>query len=58
MHLLKQEGGTMLLVERNLRLAASVADRFYILRDGRIMRDGEAGELREDHQAFARTYYL
>ena len=58
MHLLKQEGGTMLLVEQNLRLAASVADRFYILRDGRIMRDGEAGELREDHQAFARTYYL
>ncbi|MGH2447470.1 MAG: ABC transporter ATP-binding protein [Chloroflexota bacterium] len=58
MSLLKQEGGTMLLVEQNLRLAAAVADRFYILRAGRIVHAGAGGELREDHQAFAKTYYL
>jgi branched-chain amino acid transport system ATP-binding protein len=35
---LKRQGRTMLLVEQNLALAAAVADRFYILRDGGFRR--------------------
>jgi branched-chain amino acid transport system ATP-binding protein len=55
---LRDAGATMLLVEQNLGLAADVADRFYILRDGRIVHEGGGEELRHDHRAFARTYYL
>ncbi len=55
---LKGQGRTMLLVEQNLALAAAVADRFYILRDGKTVDSGDAAMLREDRQLFARTYYL
>lgn len=55
---LKAQGRTMLLVEQNLALAASVADRFYILRDGETVDAGDAAALRHDRQHFARTYYL
>jgi branched-chain amino acid transport system ATP-binding protein len=55
---LKQQGRTMLLVEQNLALAAAVADRFYILRDGETVDSGDAAALRQDRQRFARTYYL
>jgi len=55
---LKQQGRTMLLVEQNLALAAAVADRFYILRDGETVDSGDAAALRQDRQHFARTYYL
>jgi branched-chain amino acid transport system ATP-binding protein len=58
MTLLRSEGGTMLIVEQNLGLAAQVADRFYILRDGGVVHQGEGEELRADHRAFARKYYL
>jgi branched-chain amino acid transport system ATP-binding protein len=55
---LKQQGRTMLLVEQNLALAASVADRFYILRDGETVASGDGAALRQDRREFARTYYL
>jgi branched-chain amino acid transport system ATP-binding protein len=55
---LKQQGRTMLLVEQNLSLAAAVADRFYILRDGETVASGDGAALREDRRHFARTYYL
>ena len=58
MQTLKQQGRTMLLVEQNLALAASVADRFYILRDGETVASGDAEALRQDREMFARTYYL
>jgi branched-chain amino acid transport system ATP-binding protein len=58
MNALKQQGRTMLLVEQNLALGAAVADRFYILRDGETVAAGDAAALRQDRQAFARTYYL
>jgi branched-chain amino acid transport system ATP-binding protein len=58
MNALKRQGKTMLLVEQNLALAAAVADRFYILRDGETVTSGDAAALREDRQVFARTYYL
>ena len=55
---LKRQGRTMLLVEQNLALAAAVADRFYILRDGETVDSGDAAALRQDRRHFARTYYL
>jgi len=58
MRSLKQQGRTMLLVEQNLALAAAVADRFYILRDGEIVASGDGAALRGDRREFARTYYL
>jgi len=34
---IKDTGGTVLLVEQNLRFAATVADRHYLLAEGRIV---------------------
>ena len=34
---LKQQGFTILLVEQNFRFASTVADRFYVMEDGRII---------------------
>lgn len=58
MNALKRQGRTMLLVEQNLALAAAVADRFYILRDGETVASGNSEALRQDPQGFARAYYL
>lgn len=58
MNALKQQGRTMLLVEQNLSLAAAVADRFYILRDGETVASGDGDALRQDRRGFARAYYL
>jgi branched-chain amino acid transport system ATP-binding protein len=34
---LKQEGFTILLVEQNFRFAATVADRHYVMENGRVV---------------------
>ncbi len=58
MQTLKAAGTTMLLVEQSIGLAMSVADRFYILRDGRIVHAGLSNELSTDYAALAHEYYL
>ncbi len=58
MGLLKEAGSTMLLVEQNMSLALSVADRFYILRDGAIVHQGQSQELGSDFTELAKRYYL
>jgi branched-chain amino acid transport system ATP-binding protein len=55
---LRDAGSTMLLVEQNIALALSVADRFYILREGAIVNSGLVAELDRDPSELARTYYL
>lgn len=55
---LREGGGTMLIVEQNIALAASVADRFYVLRAGTLLKTGSAAELEEDAMRLARQYYL
>jgi branched-chain amino acid transport system ATP-binding protein len=42
---LRQEGGTVLLVEQNARAALGIADRGYVLETGRIIMEGEAQDL-------------
>ena len=55
---LKARGVTMMLVEQNIRLALAVADRFLILRDGRVSqrRDLRAGSVAEED--VVRSIYL
>jgi branched-chain amino acid transport system ATP-binding protein len=49
---------SILLVEQNMRLAAQVVNRFYILRAGVLVAQGPVGELKEDHEELAREFYL
>jgi len=44
---LKEEGLTMLLVEQNVQLALAVSDYAYVLSQGRVEIEGEAGVVRE-----------
>ena len=44
---LKEEGLTMLLVEQNVHLALAVSDYAYVLSQGRVEIEGEAGVVRE-----------
>ena len=52
---LKQEGMTVLLVEQNARAALQIADRGYVLENGRVVLDGPATELLAD-QDVKRAY--
>ena len=44
---LRKRGLTLLVVEQNVELALDVADRAYVLANGRITAEGSPGELRE-----------
>ena len=43
--MLKQQGFTILLVEQNFRFAATVADRHYVMENGRIIDQFANAEL-------------
>ena len=43
---LRDEGMTLLIVEQNLERALSIADRLYVLRDGRVQLTGQVEELK------------
>jgi branched-chain amino acid transport system ATP-binding protein len=58
MRTLKQRGITMLIIEQNIKLALAVADRFLILRDGRV---AQSHDIRTDGAVDAdivRSIYL
>jgi branched-chain amino acid transport system ATP-binding protein len=42
---LRAEGNTVLLVEQNAKSALKIANRGYVLETGRIIIEGEAGDL-------------
>jgi branched-chain amino acid transport system ATP-binding protein len=48
LRMLKEEGLTVLLVEQNVKLALRFADRAYVLRQGRVVREGRSEELLHD----------
>jgi branched-chain amino acid transport system ATP-binding protein len=47
---MRSEGISILLVEQNARFALEVADRVYVLNDGRMVHSGPARELAKDEQ--------
>ncbi|MBN1776894.1 MAG: ABC transporter ATP-binding protein [Clostridiales bacterium] len=51
-----KEGITILLVEQNAKMALSVADRAYVLENGKISMSGKASELLDDEKV--RQAYL
>ena len=51
----RREGLSVLLVEQNVRAAVEIADRAYVLDDGRIVYEGDAARLRRRREAGART---
>lgn len=54
----KESSIAIVLVEQNMRVAAEIVDRFYILRAGRMVAEGPVAELQKDHEYLAREYYL
>jgi branched-chain amino acid transport system ATP-binding protein len=46
---LKGQGMTVLLVEQNARAALQIADRGYVLENGKVILEGNASELLTDH---------
>src|SRR5258708_34397840 len=53
--LLKQQGFTILLVEQNFRFASTVADRYYVMENGRIMYRFPNAELEPNHGNLTQT---
>ena len=43
--ILKSQGLTLLIAEQQVRLALSIADRGYVLEDGRVKLEGSSGDL-------------
>jgi branched-chain amino acid transport system ATP-binding protein len=47
---MRSEGISVLLVEQNVRAAVEIADRAYVLDDGRVAYEGSAAELARDEE--------
>jgi branched-chain amino acid transport system ATP-binding protein len=48
----------MLMVEQNIRLAFRLADRFVVLRDGRVAETGRVADLAGAYDDVVRRIYL
>ena len=55
---IKSEGITVLWVEQNALTAISLAEYFYILREGEVCSEGTRASLPEDKKNFLRKYYI
>lgn len=53
---ISRQGGTILLVEQNARMALDISHRGYVLEIGRIIREGDSKELLDDE--IVRKSYL
>jgi branched-chain amino acid transport system ATP-binding protein len=51
---IKMEGVTVLLVEQNVESAFKVADRHYILEQGKVVYSGRNEDLKEDKEVMLR----
>jgi branched-chain amino acid transport system ATP-binding protein len=55
---IQKAGTNILLVEQNAPVAISLADYYYILRDGQVVREGPTHSLPENFKEFFREYYI
>jgi branched-chain amino acid transport system ATP-binding protein len=55
---IRRQGVAVLLVEQNARMALEVADRAYLLEDGRIVHEGAAAAVRGDPAVLSRHLVL
>ena len=55
---LKQRGVTLVIVEQNIKLALSVADRVLVLRDGRVAEHHHMHDRAVDEEQIVRQIYL
>jgi branched-chain amino acid transport system ATP-binding protein len=51
---IKDEGNTILLVEQNAQVAMNLADRGYVLSNGRVVAQGLTADLRNDEELMQR----
>jgi len=56
MRINREHGTSILLVEQNANMALNVADRAYIMENGRVVMEGVCSELRE--RADIKAFYL
>ena len=52
---LNEDGTTIFLVEQNAHMALQVADHFYLIEQGRVVFDGDPGEM-EEEEVIKRAY--
>ncbi|HEY2716964.1 MAG TPA: ATP-binding cassette domain-containing protein [Solirubrobacterales bacterium] len=52
----EERGAGVLLVEQHVEMALAVADRAYVMVNGRIVLAAEAEQLRDDHRLLAASY--
>jgi len=55
---LQEEGRTILLVEQNALMATSIAQFYYIIRDGQIAKKGPTNSIPENLTEFFSKYYI
>ena len=55
---LKETGLSMILVEQNMALAATVIDNFLLIRNGEVVARGGAGELADKADNFLKAHYV
>jgi len=58
MRTLKAQGVTMMIIEQNIKLALAVADRFLILRDGRVTQRSDINNGAVAEEEIVRNIYL
>lgn len=51
---LKQQGQSILIVDKNLNTLLSIADRYYLMEKGQVVSDGPTSELASDSDMQAR----
>ncbi len=51
---LKQQGLSILIVDKNLHTLLNIADRYYMMEKGQVVASGSANELAGDHELQAR----
>jgi len=55
---IKEEGTTILLVEQNALMAVRLADYYYIIREGKIVKEGSTNSLPRNIRDYFKEYYI